>query len=135
MLALAQIRAKSLFAGMGRVKAGVPLERAEVLSAPGARITGIRSGRAWGPSVDIISLDVAWISLDVAWPRAIGLIDYDRPQDAETEAHAQATAEAVVVAELNRINGGPRRRGSGAAGGRGCRSRKRQKGERRRKGV
>src|SRR5215510_6161707 len=93
VLALAQIRAKSLFAGMGRVKAAVPLEGAEVLSAQAARIAAILGRR------------VGIIILGVSRARAIGLMGNDGAQDADPKPHTQAAAEAVVVAEFDLVHG------------------------------
>src|SRR5262245_35102908 len=92
VLALAQIRANSFFAGMRRVKAAVPLEGAEVLGAEAARITP-RLGRSAGAI------------LRVARARPIGLTGNDRAQDADPEPQAQTAAEAIVTAELNVLHG------------------------------
>src|SRR5262245_1320514 len=93
VLALAQIRAKSLFAGMGRVKAAVPLEGAQMLSAQAARIAAILGRR------------VGIIILCVSRARAVGLMGNDGAQDADPKPHTQAAAEAVVVAEFDLVHG------------------------------
>src|SRR5215510_6713795 len=114
LLALAQIRAKPLFAGISRVEPAVPLKGAEVLRAQAARIAGIVGRRVVGTLISLVVVIGPG-------PGSVGLIGDNRPQDADAEPDAEAAAKAAA-AELNRGHdrGGRRTQGHGGAAGGGC---------------
>src|SRR5262245_767143 len=105
------MRAKPLFAGISRVKPGVPLEGAEVLRAQAARIAGSLGRRVTGTIVSVL------VVIDTG-AGSVGLIGDDRPQDADAEPEAETPAKAATA----ELNWGHDRRGrraqghSGAAG-------------------